>query len=79
MNNNFEIEFGGEPYLNPMSQPHSPPVSDSPPKISEGWALNLAERLEHSLFSGVCDGGRVIQFSVVERSLTGAGHWKFSF
>ena len=51
----------------------------SAPEQSSGRALNLAERLQYSLFSGVCDGGRDIQFLVVEVSVTGAGDWTFSF
>ena len=54
-------------------------LRNSPPERSSGWALNLAERLQYSLFSGVCDGGRDIQFLVVEVSVTGAGDWTFSF
>ena len=49
--------------------------SGSPPKRSEGWALNLAERLGGPNFYGVCDGGAGTggQNCTVERSVTEEG------
>ena len=77
MNNNFEIEFGGEPYLNPMSQPHSPPVSDilsrkpcpgtfSPPKLLSPPGRPAADYIQS--FCGFCEPG----FSAVPPHLCAA-------